>query len=164
MSRLPSNFPLFVNSRVGGHQKWTPDSGARIYLLILEIPVEIAFCIFASYSPIMFPCSQRHQAARHSWSPANGAAAMCHPASGSSLTVPAHRNQFPRSVLGWWRDKNNGNEPLSSLEVTELTAFRSPLAVTSDTLTSAFSQINFNQLPLRGSAQAEKVGTYGAER
>ena len=89
LSRLPPNFPLFINSRVSGHQNWTPDSGERIYLLILKFPVRIAYHIFALYPPTMLSCSQLPQAARPSSCSASSAATTFHPVSGHFRSNPS---------------------------------------------------------------------------
>ena len=99
MSHLPPNFPLFINFQGCGHQKWTPNSAARIYHLVPEFPANVAhflFCrgvhVFALCSPIMFPCSPRPQAARPSSSPASAADATCRPGGRNSLSSPSRSN------------------------------------------------------------------------
>src|ERR1017187_1187907 len=87
-------------------------------------------CIFASSSPILFPCSRPPQAARPSWSPASNAAATFHPASRNSpfspspLSAPSAANcgdtfhlRSPSGDPTNWSPASSGLEAGSASEV-----------------------------------------------
>jgi len=72
-------------------------------------------CIFASYSPIMSPCSRAPQAARPSWCSANAAAAMFHPASRSSRSSPSRSSvRFAANCAGTSRLRYTSDAPTNS--------------------------------------------------